>query len=291
VHHRSLTALTLGAVTALTAAAGATAAPKRVVTLTPFTANTTVALGVRPVAIGQIPGSNDRFSPKLSGVKVLPLSHPNGPNMEQLAVLNPNLVLSAPTWSKGSTAMRKLGITVRESDPQSVAAVPVQTRYIGRLLGKTKRANEIANQQTSAIAAAKARARGRHRPTVLLILGVGRTPYAFLKNSWGGDVVRRAGGRLLTDGLTGSGGFARISNEVVVKRNPDIIIAVPHSGGNASSRKKLAKYLATNPAWKGTKAVRRKHLYVVQDNSLLQAWPEAASIINKVQTKYLFPGR
>ncbi len=52
------------------------------------------------------------------------------------------------------------------------------------------------------------------RPRVLLILGVGRTPFAFLPNSWGGDVVTQAGGRLLTGGRRVElGGFARISDE------------------------------------------------------------------------------
>ena len=32
----------------------------------------------------------------------LPLSHPSGPNLEQLATLNPGLVLSSPTWAAGT---------------------------------------------------------------------------------------------------------------------------------------------------------------------------------------------
>ena len=78
----------------------ATAAPKRIVALTPFGANTLVKLGVKPVGVGQTLGGADRLSPKLKGVEVLPLSHPNGPNLEQLASLDPDLVLSSPTSAK-----------------------------------------------------------------------------------------------------------------------------------------------------------------------------------------------
>ena len=67
--------------------ASAQAAP-RIVALTPFGANTLAKLGVRPVAVGQTLGGRDRLSPKLKGVPVLTLSHPNGPNLEQLASLD-----------------------------------------------------------------------------------------------------------------------------------------------------------------------------------------------------------
>ena len=76
---------------------------------------------------------------------------------------------------------------------------------------------------------------------MLVILGVGRTPYAMLANSWGGDIVAKAGGQLLTNGLTSASGIARISDEIVVQRNPDIIIAVPHgnSGNDPAARRVL----------------------------------------------------
>ena len=77
------------AIALLWASAAHAAPPKRIVALTPFAANTLVKLGVMPVGIGQTLGGQERFSPKLKGVEVLPLSHPNGPNLEQLASLDP----------------------------------------------------------------------------------------------------------------------------------------------------------------------------------------------------------
>lgn len=104
-------------------AAPAAAAPKRVVALTPFTANTAVAMGVRPVAIGQALGGKDRIDRRLRGVKVLPLSHPNGPNLEQLAALRPDLGASRHHLAQGLDRMKRLKIRVVESDPTSVAGV------------------------------------------------------------------------------------------------------------------------------------------------------------------------
>jgi iron complex transport system substrate-binding protein len=280
---RTLTVSLLTLVLAAVPAAAQAKTYKRVAALTPFTANTLAALGVRPVAIGQTLGGQDRIDGRLRGVPTLALSHPNGPNLEQLAVRNPQLVLSAPIWKKGEAGMKRLGMKVAYSDPRSVHDLIAGTRQIGALVGRSAAAARLAARQTASIHAAS---RGvRKRPTVLLIMGVGRTSYAMLANSWGGDIVRRAGGRLLTGGLTASGGYARISDEAVVQRNPDVIIAVPH--GSPSSIPKLARYLADKAGWRKTKAARNKRIYVATGNSLLQAYTDPGRIIGDVRSKFL----
>jgi iron complex transport system substrate-binding protein len=281
---RSLPAAALAALVLLALALPVQAAvPKRIAALTPFTANTLAELGVRPVAVGQTLGGHDRLDPRLKGVPTLALSHPNGPNAEQLALRNPQLVLSAPIWRKGEAAMKRLGMKVAYSDPTSVHGLLGQTVRIGGLVGKRAAAERLAARQAAAITAAQ---RGiRKHPTVLLIMGVGRTSYAMLANSWGGDVVRRAGARLLTGGLTASGGYARISDEAVVDRDPDIIIAVPH--GAPSDIPKLAKYLSNKAGWRATKAAKRHKVFVATGNSLLQAYTDPGRTIRDVRTKFL----
>jgi iron complex transport system substrate-binding protein len=281
---RLLAALCAALLLALGLSAAAQAATPRVVALTPFTANTLSLLGVRPLAIGETLGGNERFVNGLEGVDRMTLAHPFGPNIEELAVLNPELVLSAPVWAKGNASMKELGIRVAESDPQSVADVPRQTEFIGQVVGKMAAARKLADVQRKRIKLVKSRAR-RH-PTVLLVLGLGRSYQAFMPDSWGGDVITQAGGKLLTAGLPSlSRGFGKLSDEIIVERNPDIIIAVPH--GTPSNIPKIARYLASNPAWKNTKAARNKRIYVSTDNSLLQAWTSSAQSIADVQTKYL----
>lgn len=272
----------LVALLALAAAPAANAAP-RVVALTPFTANTLAIVGVRPVAIGETVGGNEHFSRTLQGVTRLKLSHPNGPSLELVAVLNPRLVLSGPVWQRGNAAIRSLGFPVAEVEPRSVAAVPVATERIGALVGKPRTAKALADAQRSRIAYTRAQAK-RH-PRVLLVLGVGRAAYAFMPNSWGGDVIRQAGGVLITGGLSDSDGYARISDEFVIQKNPDVIIAVPH--GNVSDIPRLAAYLRSNPAWRNTKAARRGHVYVSTDNSLLQPWTSPAQTMGDVQRQFL----
>ena len=226
------------------------------------------------------------MAPAAARRHALPLSHPNGPNLEQLAALNAQLVFSSPTWQRGHAGMRRLGMRVVESDPRSVNAMIASTVNIGRIVGREAKARQLAGAAEGRIV--KSEAGIRRRPKVLALLGVGRTPYAFLENSWGGDVLRRAGARLLTAGLRANGGLARISNETVVKRNPDIIIAVPHAApANVAA---LARYLRTNPAWRQTTAARRNRVYVSLDNSLLQAGTDVDRTIRYVRSHFLRNG-
>ena len=279
-----LLALLLGA---LVLPAGAQAAP-RIVALTPFGANTLAKLGVRPVAVGQTLGGRERISPKLKGVPVLTLSHPNGPNLEQLASLEPDVVLSSPTWAKGNESMGDLGIKVLIREPRLLRESYSQTLAIGRLVGRTKAAKALVKSQKKRVA--QARKGIDSRPRVMVILGVGRTPFVFLPNSWGGDLVTKAGGELLTGGVESASGFERISDEVVVAEHPDVIIAVPHA--EEDDIPSLAEYLRTNPAWAGTNAVENDRIYISVDNSLLQAGTDVTHTIRKVRRSYLdnWPG-
>lgn len=259
------------------------APPKRIVALTPFSANTLAGLGVKPVAVGQVLGGKNRFASNLRGVRTLTLSHPNGPNMEELALLNPQLVLSSPTWAKGAKTMRDLDIKVVDSDPANVADAVEQTATIGRLVGRADSATALATRLKRQVA--NARKGIRKRPRTLVVLGVGRTPFVMLPNSWGGDIVSKAGGRLVTGGVTARSGFARISDETILKANPDVILAIPHA--NASDIPAVTRFLRSNPAWKDSRAVRNGRLYVSTDNSLLQANTDVADVIRTVRRAYL----
>lgn len=259
------------------------AARQRIVALTPFAANTLAHLDVMPVGIGQTLGGAERFSPKLKGVEVLPLSHPNGPNLEQLASLDPDLVLSSQTWAKGNEAMENLGIDVTIDEPRTIAGAYADTYRIGQLVGRRATARLQLKAMRRRVAIAR-RGITRH-PKVMLILGVGRTPFTMLPNSWGGDILSKAGATLLTGGVESRSGFERISDEVVVAENPDIIIAVPHA--SADDIPSLTSYLRDNPAWASTNAARNGRVYVSVNNSLLQAGTDIARTIRHVRDAYL----
>ena len=263
--------------------AGAEQRQRRIVALTPFAANTLAKLGVTPIAVGQTLGGRERLSRKVSRVPILKLSHPMGPNLEQLTALRPTLVISSKTWAKGNAAMEKLGIRVEAHDPRSIAGALADTYKIGEAVGRKHAARELLKRMRTRIAGAESGIR-RH-PKVMLILGVGHAPFTFLPNSWGGSLIRAAGGELVTGGAGSASGFERISDEVVVAADPDVIIAVPHA--DPEDIPALTRYLKSDPAWSSTKAARKGRLYVSVDNSLLQAGTDIARTITGIREAYL----
>lgn len=265
---------------------GATAASKkRIVALTPFSANTLIRVGVKPVAIGAMAVGNKGFERKLKGIKQLPLSHPNGPNMEQIATIDPDVVLTSPEWRKGSQTMRDLAINVRELDAKTVSQVIPRIKSIGYAYGSKRATDRLVKQTQREIRYATKGRPIKSRPTVLMVLGVGRTPYVFVSNGWGGSVVKAAGGKLLGGELRDSGGFVKVSDEYVVQQDPDIILAVPH--GNASDIPAISEHLKNNPAWSTTKAVQNGRVFVTMDDALLQPNIDAGDTIKRVRVNFL----
>jgi iron complex transport system substrate-binding protein len=272
----------------LGAASAQAKVPKRIVALTPFAANTLAKLGVTPVGIGQTVGGNERFDRRLKGVTVLPLSHPDGPNLEQLVSLRPELVLSTKTWAKGNQAIANLGIKVTTREPVRVNGVFGKTLAIGAMVGKLPQAKKLVAQEKAAIG--RARKGITKRPKVMVILGVGQSPFTFLPNSWGGDIVRKAGAEILSGGLTAGSGFERISDEVVVAEDPEVIIVVPH--GNVEDIGSITRYFENDPAWGSTTAAKQGHIYISTNNSLLQAGTDVGATIEEIRKDYLhnWPG-
>jgi iron complex transport system substrate-binding protein len=284
-----IAALLAVAVAAATPSAQA-ATPKRIVAITPFTANILAQLGVRPVAVAAPAAGEQGLTSALNGVPRLTLSHPNGPNLEQLVALRPDTLFSSPTWRAGTPRISRLGIKVYDSlDPQRLGTVPIAINKMSQIVGKASQGQALANRIQAQYRAAQSGI--TKHPRVLLVMGLAQYTLAILGNSWGGDIITAAGGNLVTKDIkpiAGSGQDAvvgNLSNEAVVRMNPDVIIVVPH--GNSSDVPTIAKYYRKFAPWRTTKAAKTGRIYVPTDDLLLQASSDPASLIRKVRTEYL----
>jgi len=265
-------------------AAPATAdAPKRIVALTPFSANTLAALGVKPIAIGQTLGGNENFLPSLRNVRTLPLAHPNGPNMEQLASLRPGLVLSSPTWTRGNRTMRTLDMRVEVPEPLTVRDMYPRIEDIAELVDRERAGRRLVARIQREVS--RATQDLKSRPRVMLLLGVGRTPYVFLPNSWGGYILQLAGARLVDAGAESRSGFARVSDEAILDADPEVIIGVPHA--RAEDLNGIRDYMRSNEVWKLTQAGQNNRIHVWGDDKLLQANLDVGATVTRVRTRFL----
>ena len=163
---------------AAASAAGKDEKPK-IVALTPFSANTLIKLGIKPVAIGEGAGGNSG-SIRSSRTSKLQLSHAaNGPNLEQLVVRRSRHRLQrADLERRPFDAIRDLGIRVVHGRPHLGRQGAVAIREIGGDVKQKKRAGRSRSRRPGQIK--RSTSGSPPSPKVLMILGVGQTPYAFL---------------------------------------------------------------------------------------------------------------
>ncbi len=238
---------------------------------------------MKPIAIGQTLGGNENFLPSLRNVRTLPLAHPNGPNMEQLASLRPGLVLSSPTWTRGNRTMRTLDMRVEVPEPLTVRDMYPRIEDIAELVDRERAGRRLVARIQREVS--RATQDLKSRPRVMLVLGVGRTPYVFLPNSWGGYILQLAGARLVDAGAESRSGFARVSDEAILDADPEVIIGVPHA--RAEDLDGIRDYMRSNEVWKLTQAGQNNRIHVWGDDKLLQANLDVGATVRRVRTRFL----
>ena len=263
------------------AAPAAQAAPKRIVALSPFTANTLADLGVRPVAIGQIRSAATLLA-QAAGRPAAPPLAPQRPEPRAARRAEPAaraLVADVEPRPPRDAAARH----ARRGDASRAASTRRrETRRIGALVGKRRRPRDR-RAHAAGVAArqardpqAPARARGaRRRPHALRVPAqlVGRRPRQPRRRP---PAHRRPEGerRLRAD----------------LQRDRRRAQPGHHHRGPArhpARHPELAATCANNPAWRTTNAARGGRVYVSTGNSLLQPWTDVGRMIRDVRAKFL----
>lgn len=168
------------------------------------------------------------------------------PNVELIASFEPDLVISSK-YGKLTEALTKLGITVYAVNTQTYDDIFSTARKLGLLVNREAQAEALVariNQQVYALETAAAKA--GDRPSVYYEIDA--TPYTVGPNSFIGTLIDKARGRNIIPAKLGL--FPKISPELVVEKNPQVIIL-----GDAPYGVTAAK-IAARPGWSGIRAVK-----------------------------------
>ncbi len=168
------------------------------------------------------------------------------PNVELIASFEPDLVISSK-YGKLTEALTKLGITVYAINTQTYDDIFSTARKLGLLVNREAQAEALVariNQQVYALETAAAKA--GDRPSVYYEIDA--TPYTVGPNSFIGTLIDKARGRNIIPAKLGL--FPKISPELVVEKNPQVIIL-----GDAPYGVTAAK-IAARPGWSGIRAVK-----------------------------------
>jgi len=208
-------------------------APQRVVAGSPYAVEMMAAIGVTPVARPEMPESA-MSAPELRAIPEIVMDHGVGPNMEQLASLQGDLMLTSPSFARFAPAIQEsLQTPVAIYSIRSADDVPRVYRTLGELLGREPAAEAQAVAVERELAAIRSRHKPGDGPTVFAIFGTGESFYTFLPDSYLGSMVEALGGRLVSDGVEpmhAGGSMGVFSLETTVARQPSVILIAQHGG-------------------------------------------------------------
>jgi len=153
----------------------------------------------------------------------------------------------------------KLPVPFLATNPRSLADIFSDIRLLGRIAGRPRHAERLADKMKRAFEriAKKAR-RSAARPRVY----AEAWPRPRITSPpWVAELVELAGGRfVLPPG-------ARTSDDAVARARPDVIVLAWTATSHRAAAKILKAALA-NPAWQNVPAVQQGRVYVVRDELL-----------------------
>jgi iron complex transport system substrate-binding protein len=198
-------------------------------------------------------------------------------DLERIMALKPDLIV---VWRHGSSErqiemVRKLGVPLFHSEPQTLADIPESVAKLGQLMGTEKAAGPAAAELRQQLAGL--RSRYANRPTVRVFYQV-----------WDKPLYTLSGKHIVSDALRLCGGeniFAKlpvtapvVSVEGVLQENPEAIFATAEKNyGGVSMWKPYGTLLA----------VRNDNLFTIDGNLLNRAGPRmipgAAMLCEKLE--------
>ena len=233
----------------------------RIAALLPFAADQLIRLNVRPVAV---PLLEDEVPATWNGIEAISIDHASGPNIEQLIAVDPDIIITSSVYAQFIPQLQsETGAEVISMDVQSTDDI---SGHIDRLGDITNHRDE-ADQLEYEVQKMLGRSKGHDivdGPDTLAIFGTPHAFYAFLPNSYLGDLIELSGGDLVTKDMQSHpifAGLAPISMEAVIDRDPELLLVIFH-GSEEVARSMLDR----DPLWKDIKAVRTGNVAFLKDD-------------------------
>ena len=231
----------------------------RIVALMPFAADQLLEMGVIPVGVPSLRGPMPHA---WHGIPTIQLDHSVGPNLEQLLACQPDVIVTPSTYLQFVDVisdMTKAEVVVM--DVASIADVFQNIRELGQMANVPLVAEQLCLSVQSSL---NQKASLKEPIDVLAIFGTPHSFFAFLPNSYLGDLVRYAGGTVGPDGLGEHRvykGLAPLTMESVVEFDPDALLVLFH-GPEESSR----AMFENDPLWSDLRAIRQGHVKYISDD-------------------------
>lgn len=236
--------------------------PQRIVSLLPSLTETVCTLGACQRLVGV-----DRYSNWPPSVQSLPrLGGGLDPDIERVVALQPDLVLVAGS-TRAADRLQALGLTVLRLEPRTHADVQRVLQVVGQALHTPAAQADRAWQTLQADVQAAVRLLPPQVRGWRVYVEVSPTPHGASESSFIGETLQRMGVVNILPAALGP--FPQVNPELVVRAQPDVIMA------GDSSRASMAQ----RPGWSGLAAMQQQRLCVFKPDDadiLVRAGPRMA---------------
>jgi len=211
------------------------AEPRRVVSVLPSSTETLCAISACDRLVGV-----DDFSNHPPQVNTLPkVGGLYNPNIEAMVALKPDLVIVSK-YGKLVEPLERAGITVLAVNPETYDEVFTKTLTLGTVMNRETQAKNLVTRMRADIA--RVEILTKHARKVKTYFEIDPAPYSIGPNSFMGVLLTKAGAENIIPAELGD--FPKISPELIVQKNPALILGVDLATAKA------------RPGWQNVTAVR-----------------------------------
>ncbi len=266
-----------------------TALPERIISLAPACTQILFALGDGNKVVGVTDYDNYpyNFSAWIAAGNMTSIGGYSTPNMEAIASLRPDLIVSDNINDAILPNLRSLNYKVIVINPTSIDGVYQDLTMVGKATGaQTKAASVIANMTStiSNIQAKIAAANIATEPKVYYevwsdpLMSAGST-------TWINDVISKAGGVNIFANETQQ--YPTVASETIVSLNPDVIL-LPTNMGTGTPFYGTVQDVKSTPGWNTINAVKNDKIYVIDQDLFAEPGPRVADQVYAV-AQCLYP--
>ncbi len=241
----------------------------RVVALTAADCEILYAIGAGDTLVGR--GEYCDYPPEVASIAAVQSGYET--NLEQIIALEPQVLLmgSMAQTEEQVAQLEAAGVRVVVSDAQNIEGVYTAISMIGALMGKAEAAEAVIDGMKTALAEVGALAQANAGKTVYFEV----SPLAYgLWTAGDGTFMNEVASVLgLTNCFADVSGWAEISEEQVLARNPDYIVTISMYLGEGPTP---VEEIAARPGWQDVTAVKNGAILNLPDNELSRPGPRLA---------------
>ena len=193
-------------------------------------------------------------------------------NIEQILQLEPDvLVMSSMAQTEEQVKqLEDAGVAVVVSDAKDIAGVYTSIELLGKLLGKDAEAAKIVSDMKEGFAAIEANKLDGTKSVYFEVSPLEWGLWTAGKNTFMDEIATMMG---LENCFGDLDGWAEISEEQVLARNPDYIVTITMYFGEGPTP---VEEILSRPGWENVTAVRNQAILNLQNNELSRPAPRLA---------------